>query len=229
MGEIKDFKKLSERQQHILQFMVGYMNDNGFPPTIREIGEATDIQSTSVVNYNLNKLVEAGYIERTDKKSRGLRVVARIPGTVVQRSVRMATQQTAVPMIGQIVAGTPVEVPGEVGHYYDEDDMLELPPYLLNGLDPTQVYALTVKGNSMIDAMVGDGDIVILRHQETANNGDMVAVWLPEQGETTLKYFYKEGDSIRLQPAHPTMEPIYVNARNCEIRGKVLSIIRQMK
>jgi len=229
MGDLKEFKKLSERQQNILQFMVGYMNDNGFPPTIREIGEATDIQSTSVVNYNLNKLVDAGYIERTDKKSRGLRVIARIPGTTAARTVRMAEQRTAVPMIGQIVAGVPVEVPEEVGHYYDEEDMLELPPYLLKGIDPTQVFALTVKGDSMIDAMVGDGDIVILRHQQTASNGDMVAVWLPEKGETTLKYFYKEGDRVRLQPAHPTMDPIYVDARNCEIRGKVLSMIRQVK
>lgn len=229
MGDLKEFKKLSERQQNILQFMVNYMNDNGFPPTIREIGTATDIQSTSVVNYNLNKLVEAGYIERTDKKSRGLRVVARVPGTKSPRTVRMAEQRTAVPMIGQIVAGQPVEVPEDISHYYDEEDFLDLPPYLLNGIDPTQVFALTVKGDSMIDAMVGDGDVVILRHQQTANNGDMVAVWLPERGETTLKYFYKEGDKIRLQPAHPTMDAIYVDARNCEVRGKVLSVIRQVR
>lgn len=229
MGDLKDFKKLSERQQNILQFMINYMNDNGFPPTIREIGTATDIQSTSVVNYNLNKLVDAGYIERTGKKSRGLRVVAHVPGTRTTRHVRTANVQTAVPMIGQIVAGQPVEVPEDVSHYYDEEDYLDLPPYLLNGIDPTQIFALTVKGDSMVDAMIGDGDVVILRHQLTANNGDMVAVWLPEHGETTLKYFYKEGDKIRLQPAHPTMDAIYVDARNCEIRGKVLSVIRQMR
>lgn len=228
--ELKPFDSLSERQQNILRFMVKYMNEHGFPPTIREIGEATDIKSTSVVNYNLNKLVQAGYIERTDKKSRGLRIVASVPGMPLKAAkvVRMPENIERVPLIGHIVAGEPVAVPEDVSYYYDEDDMLEVPPYLLNGLDPTEVFALRVKGDSMVDAMVGDGDIVLLKHQLTANNGDMVAVWLPDDGETTLKHFYKEGDRIRLQPANPTMQPIYVDARNCEIRGKVLSVIRQL-
>lgn len=227
MGEVKDFKKLSERQRNILNFMYDYMEDKGFPPTIREIGEATDINSTSVVNYNLNKLVNAGYIDRSDKVSRGLRLVAKIPGKS-ERKVRASDVVERVPMIGKIAAGLPIEVPEDIGHSFDDDDMLDIPPFLLGGVDATQVFALEVEGDSMIDAMISEGDIVLLRSTQTAKNGDMVAVWLPDRGETTLKYFYNEGAKIRLQPAHPTMDDIYVDARNCEIRGKVLSVIRRV-
>lgn len=224
---VKDFNKLSERQQNILKFMATYMNDHGFPPTIREIGEATNINSTSVVNYNLNKLVDAGYIDRTGKKSRGLRLVAPVPGVVNLRQVKESRISKQVPLMGQIAAGIPIEIPGDMSHV-DEDDYLDVTPMMLGGADPEQTFALKVEGDSMIDAMINDGDIVIFRSQQTANNGDMVAVWLPADSETTLKYFYKEGDRIRLQPAHPTMDAIYVSADNCEIRGKVLSVIRRV-
>jgi len=229
MGNVKDFKKLSSRQQHILHFMFNYMKRSGYPPTIREIGEATHINSTSVVNYNLNKLVDAGYLERSDRVSRGLRLIAPVPGTEPKKkAVQTSSVVERIPMIGQIVASRPVEVPEDTGHYYDEDDMIDIPLSLLSGVDPSEVFALKVKGDSMIDAMVSDGDTVILRHQQTANNGDMVAVWLTERGETTLKYFHNEGERVRLQPAHPMMEAIYVDAATCEIRGKVLSVIRQI-
>lgn len=225
----KDFEKLSRRQQNILKFMARYMEQHGYPPTIREIGEATDINSTSVVNYNLNKLVRAGYLERSDRVSRGMRLTGGIPGVDTTPVRMMEAARALVPLVGQIVASEPVEVPDEAGYYYDEDDMIEVPPMLLEGLDPAQVFALRVKGDSMVDAMIGDGDIVIMRKVETARNGEMVAVWLTERGETTLKHFYSEGEQVRLQPAHPMMDPIYVPARHCQVRGKVLSVIRQMR
>lgn len=225
MGDVKEFSKLSDRQQNILKFMHKYMEDKGFPPTIREIGEATDINSTSVVNYNLNKLVTAGYLDRSDKVSRGLRLIAHIPGTS-EKKVRASDIIDRIPMIGKIAAGIPLEVPEDIGHNIDEDDMLDIPPFLLGGVDASEVFALTVEGDSMIDAMINEGDIVLLRHTQTASNGEMVAVWLPDNGETTLKYYHNEGSRIRLEPAHPTMDDIYVDARNCEIRGKVLSVIR---
>ena len=231
MGNKKDFGKLSERQRNILAFIHDYMTDKGYPPTIRDIGDATTIKSTSVVNYNLNKLVDAGYLERSGNVSRGLRLVANIPGKPSdpqKKIIHLSEHIAQVPLIGQIVASRPVQIPEDAGHYYDEDDMIDVPPSLLNGVDPADAYALIVKGDSMTDAMISENDIVILRVQDTANNGDMVAVWLPEQSETTLKYFYREGDKIRLQPAHPTMEAIYVEPKNCEIRGKVLSVIRQI-
>jgi len=229
MAKTKDFHKLSDRQQKILKFMDTYFHAHGFPPTIREIGEATQINSTSVVNYNLNKLVDAGYLERSDRVSRGLRLVGQLPGQDRgKKKVRNAHTTERIPVIGTIAAGLPLEVPEDIGHHVDEDDMIDLPPFLLSGADPSEVFALEVQGESMIDAMISEGDIIILRHQETAKNGDMVAVWLPERGETTLKYFFTEGERIRLQPAHPTMDPIYVDARKCEIRGKVLSVIRRV-
>lgn len=226
---MKDFKKLSKRQQNILKFMNHYMEESGYPPTIREIGEACDINSTSVVNYNLNKLVSAGYLERSEKVSRGLRIVTDIPGTTSKKRVRPNVDFRKVSMAGRIAAGEPISLPDDVGHYTDDDDIIDVPAMLLNGYDESEVYALKVYGDSMIDAMIQDGDIVILRKQQTANNGDMVAAWLPDNNETTLKHFYKEDNKIRLQPAHPTMSPIYVHPSNCEIKGKVLSVIRSMR
>jgi repressor LexA len=222
---MKDFDKLSDRQRRILRFMDRYMHDNGFPPTIREIGKATGIDSTSVVNYNLNKLVQAGFVERAESKSRGLRLVKSIPDGRRAR-VKTSSDLLRVPLIGQIVASEPVNVPDD--YYPDEDNAVEVPASLLAGVNPAEVYALTVKGDSMIDAMIQDGDVVILRKTDTIRNGDMVAVWLDERSETTLKHFYEEGVRIRLQPAHPTMDPIYVDASHCHVQGKVLSVMRYM-
>lgn len=218
---MKKLEKLSERQQNILRFMDRYVNTNGFPPTIREIGEATGINSTSVVNYNLNKLVKLGYIVRTSTKSRGLRLVKSLPGS--DRPVKASTA-VHIRMMGQIVAGQPVQA------YTDSNEEIEVVPSVLAGADPTQVYAVRVKGDSMIDAMIQDGDVVILRRVDNAKNGDMVAVWLEDRNETTLKYFYQEADGrVRLQPAHPTMQPIWVSAKYVHIQGKVLSVIRTMR
>lgn len=221
----KKFDKLSERQRNILRFMQRYMDKNGYPPTIREIGEATGINSTSVVNYNLNKLVSEGYLERSDRVSRGLRLVGDIPGAE-RKAVKPAKHALRVPLVGQIVASAPVPVPDHP--FVTDDDMLEVTNDMLRGADPATTFALRVKGDSMIDAMVRDGDVVILRQQETARDGEMVAVWLEDRGETTLKYYYPEGDRIRLNPANPTMEAIYVPADKCHVQGKVLSVLRQI-
>ena len=224
---MKEFNKLSERQRNMLRYIEKYTADNGFPPTIRQIGENTGINSTSVVNYNLNKLVQAGYLTRSQHVSRGLRLTGPVPGGERKKSaVHAAALQVRVPVIGNIFASKPVPVPED--YSYDEDSMIEVTKDLLGGTDPANAYALRVKGNSMIDAMIREGDIVIFRRQETAQNGDMVAVWLTDRNETTLKYFYSEGARIRLQPAHPDMDPIYVEPRQCRIEGKVLSVIRHM-
>lgn len=221
---MKEFDKLSERQRNILYFMDQYMTEHGFPPTIRDIGAATKIDSTSVVNYNLNKLVDAGFLERVASKSRGLRLVKPIPnGKNVM--VRSSDTLLRVPHIGTIIAGQPVSVDIDVDH----SNAVEVPQTWLNGVDPKDVYALTVHGDSMIDAMIQEGDLVILRKTTTARNGDMVAVWLDERNETTLKYFYDEGNRIRLQPANPTMGPIFVDYRHCQVQGKVLSVMRRLK
>ncbi len=226
---MKEFKTLSKRQQHMLRFMHDYTRDRGFPPSIREIGEECDIGSTSVVNYNLNKLVDAGYIVRSGKVSRGLRIVAAIPGVTAAPRVIGMPAPSRVALVGRIAAGEPISLPDDIGHHIDEDDYIAVPPQLLGGFDEGEVFALTVRGDSMVDSMIQDGDIVILRRQNTADNGEMVAAWLPDDNETTLKHFYREADNIRLQPANTAYAPLYVHPANCEIKGRVLSVMRNFR
>ncbi len=222
---MKNFYTLSKRQQHMMRFLSSYTLEHGYPPTIREIGEEVNIASTSVVNYNLNRLVDAGYIKRAGRVSRGLRIIADFPGMTAAR-VASDPSLRRVMLIGRIAAGEPISLPEDIAHHLDEDDIIRVPQQLLGGFDESEVSALTVRGDSMIESMIQDGDIVILRQQNTAENGEMVAVWLPEQNETTLKHFYREADSIRLQPANSDYEPIYVQPANCEIKGRVLSVMR---
>ncbi|MFP4321721.1 MAG: transcriptional repressor LexA [Anaerolineales bacterium] len=221
---------LSQRQQDILAFIEDFIAENGYPPTIREIGSAVNIGSTSVVNYNLNKLVREGFLERSQKVSRGLLLV-QDTGADPQRFARarvMGVDEAnvvSIPLIGQIVASKPVEF---FGMHEDDDAVIELPVSLLGKVRLEDIFALKVSGNSMIDAMVGDGDVVVLRRQQTASNGDMVAAWLTDSNETTLKYFFQEGNRIRLQPANPQMEPIYVDAHTLEVQGRVLAVMRAL-
>jgi repressor LexA len=229
-----NYEALSDRQKMILEFIQLWVDQNGYPPTIREIGEAVGINSTSVVNYNLNKLVKEGFITRSKEVSRGIRMnpasLQEMPVSIVPvnpgfhpRSVRVMT----VPMIGTIVAGTPVNIPDDNG-YVDEDKMMAVPQELVGTTDPSQIFALRVNGQSMIDAMINDGDIVVLRRQATARNGEMVAVWLTDRNETTLKHFYDEGERIRLQPANPSMNPIYVEKGKVAVQGRVLAVMRRV-
>lgn len=221
---MKTFEQLSERQRKILRFMSGYMNREGYPPSIREIGDAAGISSTSVVNYNLNKLVQAGFLGRQQRVSRGLRLLKEIPGMILPQSVTGEGPQFPVPVLGRIVASEPVPVPEEAL----VEEYVDVPAVWLQQENPEEIFALQVNGDSMIDAMIQDGDTVLLRRQQTANDGDMVAVWLLERDETTLKHFYSEGERIRLQPAHPLMDPIYVAANQLLIQGKVLHVMRAL-
>jgi repressor LexA len=217
--------KLSKRQQTMLAYIWDYIRDAGRPPTIREIGQAAKISSTSVVNYNLTKLAEKGYIDRDAEVSRGLRLTdraAQLFGSI-EDAVRSLVR---IPLVGNIVASEPVEVGHETFSMYDEEDAIELGTSMLDGASAEGLFALRVSGDSMIDAMVNDGDIVIMRQQETARNGEMVAVWLTPSDTTTLKYFFNEGNRVRLQPANPTMGPIYVKPEDVRIQGKVMMVLR---
>lgn len=223
-------KPLSERQQNILRFIWDYIEEHSRPPTIREIGRNVKISSTSVVNYNLNKLEERGLLERDSDVSRGIRFTEQamaVLGVVVETVSDAIERLVRIPMVGTIAAGRPIDLP-DTGHgLYDDEDMVDVSPSMLKG-DTSQLFALTVKGNSMIDAMVNSGDVVIMREQKTAENGEMVAVWLKDDDTTTLKYFHRENnETVRLQPANPTMEPIFVDAANVEIQGKVMMVMRQ--
>ena len=211
--------KLSDRQRKMLDFIRMFSLQNGYPPSIREIGEAVDISSTSVVNYNLNRLVEQGYLDRDQNVSRGLRLTEKL-SSQVQNIVR-------VPLVGRIFASEPVPVPSSGSPMFGADEAIEITQDLLSTKE--DLFALQVKGDSMIDAMVGEGDIVVMQRRPEWSNGDMVAVWLKDKEETTLKHIYRDGDTVRLQPANPTMQPIYVeNPENLEVQGKVMLVLRQL-
>ena len=217
---VRTKKGVTDRHLKILEFIDAYMQKHGYPPSIRDICDATDISSTSVVTYYLKQLEEMHMIERDEKNSRALRL-SNSPSKDLYR----------IPVLGPIAAGIPIPVP-DAGATYIADD--------INGVDVArsllperekgaQLFALKVQGESMIDAMINDGDIVILKSTVEAKNGDMVAIWLPAKDETTLKYFYKEKDRYRLQPANPTMQPIFINkSEPLEIKGKVVMVIRKV-
>ena len=211
---------LSSRQERMMAFIRRFIVENGYPPSIREIGEAVDISSTSVVNYNLKALEKKKLIARDRTVSRGIRLLGEtpVPGRVLGGLIR-------IPLLGRIAAGSPIPVPESDFSLFDGETV-----ELARGVLPDQesLYALQVRGDSMIDALVNNGDIVVMKHQQHASNGEMVAVWIRDREETTLKHFYLEGDTVRLQPANPTMQPIFVPAANVEVQGKVVMVIRQL-
>jgi repressor LexA len=245
-------KGLSERQKKILGILENFQENAGYPPSIREIGEQAGISSTSVVNYYLDQLQDMGYIERDSRVSRGIRLIktladiygqgaatasagaAKAAASIKQgaQNVRQTVEELLrVPVVGRIVAGLPVPVPPSDFSYYDADSMVDVAASLLPGRErgSSDLFALEVQGDSMIDAMINEVDIVIMKPAHEARNGEMVAVWLNDRDETTLKYFYKENGRVRLQPANPTMKPIYIeDPSTVEIQGKVIMVIRQV-
>ncbi len=211
--------KLSDRQRKMLDFIRMFSMQSGYPPSIREIGKAVDISSTSVVNYNLNRLVDQGYLDRDQNVSRGLRLTEKLSSA--------ATNTVRVPLVGRIFASEPVPVPGTDSPMFGADEAIEITQDLLSTTE--DLFALEVKGDSMIDAMINEGDIVVMQRRPEWSNGDMVAVWLKDKEETTLKHIYRDGDTVRLQPANPTMKPIYVeNPESLEVQGKVMLVLRQL-
>jgi len=235
---------LSERQRKILQFIVSFFSENEFPPTIREIGEQVGISSTSVVNYNLAELEELGLISRRKEVSRGLalnwdRLNELTPALATNGSGQsmpaMASMRhnsheyvmpsmMRIPVLGAIAAGQPIQVEAKAPE--STDDWMELPDGVIKARGP--LFALRVKGDSMIDASVLNGDLVVLRQQETANDGEMVAAWIEGDEETTLKYLYREGRNVRLQPANPSYAPIIRPANKVRINGRVVYIVRSL-
>jgi repressor LexA len=210
-------RTLNERQRAILEYIERFLDENGYPPTIREIQHDLGISSTSVVDYNLNVLEQRNAIRRNRNISRGIELVGR--RSAERRVVR-------IPVVGQIAAGQPLPVLDAIDAR-SADDHLELSTDLV-GKQPDGLFALRVKGFSMVDALISDGDIVVLRRQQTAENGETVAVWLRREQETTLKRFYHEGDRIRLQPANAMMAPIYTTPDNVEIQGKLVTVLRRV-
>jgi repressor LexA len=215
--------KLSDRQRRMLEFINRFTERNGYPPSIREIGRAVGITSTSVVNYNLNRLVDEGLLARDQNVSRGLRLTDK-----VSQAVDHLAEVIRIPIVGRIFASEPVPLPSTDSPMFGADEAVEITRDLLKTNEG--LFALQVKGDSMIDAMVGDGDIVVMKSDAEWRNGDMVAIWLKDREETTLKHIYREGSRVRLQPANPTMAPIYIDKpEELDVQGKVMLVVRQLE
>ncbi len=231
---------LGKRHEKIMQFLADFQEKNGFSPSIRDIGESIGVKSTSLVDYYLNQLEELGFIKREKHISRSICLQKPLMTTqsAVQRiaqGMRAASNAVnelfSIPVLGRIVASQPIPMPTSDVAYFDSESSIEIARSLLPGKEKLEnLFALEVQGDSMIDAMVNDGDLVIMNRTQQAENGEMVAVWLDDKDETTLKYFYREPNRVRLQPANPNMEPIYIeNPQHVRIMGKVIMVIRQVK
>jgi repressor LexA len=210
-------KSLSPKQERIINFITEFLHDRGYPPTVRDIAAGCGISSTSVVVYNLNKLEQAGYIRRHSDISRGIELNRHKKGEKL----------AYIPIVGIIAAGEPIPVPASDTGNVVPAEGLEVSEELLRGRQ--DIYALRVKGDSMLDALIGDGDIVLMDYVSNAENGDMVAVWLKGEQEVTLKKFFAEPNRIRLEPANSRLRPIYTPPDNVEIQGKVVAVIRRVQ
>jgi repressor LexA len=206
---------LSDRQRQMLTFISGYIAEHDRPPTNREIGQAMGIGSTGHVDYHLSVLAKKGFIEREANTSRGLRLTAASEPHPRRRVYH-------VPVVGRIAAGAPIEA------ITDPNDAVELG----DDFASDEAYALRVRGTSMIEDLIADGDLVVVQPAVTADNGDVVVALLSseasEHGEATLKRYFRERDRVRLQPANRTMEPIYARPQDVRIQGKVIALIRQL-
>jgi repressor LexA len=208
-------RPLSQRQLRILEFIARFQQRHGYPPSIREIGQEADISSTSVVDYNLKVLERLGHIRRDREVSRGLELT---DGS----GARQSDGAIRIPIVGRIAAGEPIEA---VQGHQDEVELSEK-------LCDEGCFALRVKGKSMIEDLIDDGDLVVVRPQESADDGEIVVALLTDgptlEGRATLKRLYREKDRIRLQPANSSMEPIYVSPKELRVQGKVVAVIRQL-
>ncbi|MDE2900527.1 MAG: transcriptional repressor LexA [Chloroflexota bacterium] len=213
-------RKLSERQTKMLEYITDFVKEHPYPPSVREIQLGCSISSTSVVDYNLHILRREGYIKRSPDISRGIQLLDKDTG----RAMGLQTS-IAVPVFGAIAAGEPLMAFPEAS---EAEETLELPASMLPPRTDG-MYALRVKGQSMIEDLIDDGDVVLFQRRESASPGEMVAAWLKERGEATLKRYYPEGARVRLQPANSAMSPIYEDADKVEVQGVVVGVIRMYR
>jgi repressor LexA len=206
--------KSPSTRERIFDFIRDFLAAKGYAPTVRDIVRGCNISTTSVVQHHLDKLEKEGYIQRDPQVFRSIRLVE--PEAV----------NIEVPLLGTIAAGEPIPVPTADAWSTETQEMLKVPADMFPA--KTSVYALKVKGTSMIDALINDGDIVLMEPVTTVNNGDMVAVWLQDRQEVTLKRLYREKTRVRLQPANPTMAPFYEPPENVAVQGRVVGVIRKL-
>ena len=212
---MRNTKPLTEKQKDILNFIETYIDEFGYPPSIRDIQNNCDISSTSVVKYNLDRLQEKGLMNRDSEISRSISL------TNSEKS-----QTIKVPVLGTITAGQPFPMVEDSRWDVDELDTIDLPDNFSYIED--KIFALKVSGYSMVDALIGDGDTIILEKTNKALNGEMVAAKIDSENETTLKRIFIEGNKTRLQPENPLMESMYFPSNDVSILGKVVAVWRYM-
>lgn len=201
-------EKLTNRQKDVLDYVKSYIANHGYPPAVREIGSALGLNSPATIQSHLTALESKGYIKKTNSKYRSLEIVG--------NNEYLNDDVINVPLLGKITAGTPIEAIEMPNEYFS------LPAYLIPSNE--EVFTLKVSGESMINAGIFDGDIVIVQRQNVARNGEIV-VAMTMENEVTLKRFYKEPNYVRLQPENDTMDPIILP--NCTILGKAIGLYRK--
>ena len=207
-------KQISKRQLSILDFIKQEVKDKGYPPSVREIAEAVGLLSSSTVHGHLDRLEKKGFIRRDPTKPRAIEILDQ--DIVEEDSNIIPFPVKHIPVIGKVTAGIPITATENIEDYF---------PLSTNFVGDNNVFILNVVGESMIEAGIHNGDFVIVRQQQTANNGDIV-VAMTEDDEATVKTFYREKDHIRLQPENSSMEPIRL--QNVTILGKVIGLFRDM-
>ena len=204
-------EKLTVKQNYILQALKKLIAKNGYPPTVREIGEETHLSSPATIHTHLKKLEEKGYIKKDDKKNRTIEIL--VPNEYLEKQEKIID----VHLLGKVTAGTPIEAIETPEEYFS------LPSNLVT--TKNEVFTLKVSGESMINVGIYDGDILIVERKNTATNGETV-VAMNENNEATVKTFYKENGYFRLQPENDTMEPIIL--KEVTILGKVIGLYRKL-
>ncbi len=216
----KDPNSLNKREKAILKFIEKQINLNGYPPSVREIGKAVDLKSTATVHGYIASLEEKGYIKKESQKGRTLKLLkgGAIDGqtSTFDKEVYSSKEMVDVPVIGKITAGEPILAVENVTDTF---------PIPLDFVGTGESFMLTVRGESMIEAGILDGDYILVRKQNTAHNGEIVVALIGD--EATVKTFYKEKDHIRLQPENSSLDPIIVPT--CQILGKVSGVFRKIK
>ena len=222
------YQKGDDRLRRAMEFILRFQEANGYAPHVRELCQGVGIKSPSHAQKLLTQLEQRDLIAREQNKSRAIRILDGAYEFLGQMTHRLEDALT-IPVLGKIVASEPIPMPETDFPYYDAESTISIPHSTLNNLEKAEnLFALEVQGDSMIDSLVNDGDTIILRSANEVNNGDMVAVWLNDRQETTLKHYFQKNGRIFLRPANPNHKEIEVeNTAGLEIRGKVVMVIRQ--
>lgn len=199
-------------REKIFKFIREFISDRGYAPTVRDIVRGCNLSSTAVAQHHLNVLEREGHIHRDPE---------------VFRSIRLTDSQNmaSVPLLGTIAAGQPIPVPTAETWNSEVLETVAVSDEMVRG---ENIFALRVKGQSMVDALIDDGDIVLIKATSSASPGDMVAVWIKDQQSVTLKRIYPEKDSVCLMPANQSMSPVYHPAENVEVQGRVVGVLRKL-